>query len=246
MPTAFAKAFVKKAQKVFPGAKTHKHRTGKSFGKVDVPDGNYTGVVTAETGVVSKGKMEGVPFVRFTACINQGPHEGQEPSKVFFCEGKPLPTDKDEFPTAEQQLLGLLSFLLPDIEIDDIEQVEQAIEEVNNRGPVCIIGIRSRKGKDGKDYQDVYFNKVVKEASFDAPQEENTPSSEGGSESHAETTNEPPFDYTPTKGDMVSLDGDDDGEWEITQVSQSRKTVNITNSEGVRKNGIPWSEVELI
>lgn len=245
MPTAFAKAFIKKAQKVFPGAKNHKHRTGKSYGPVAIPDGSYTAVVTAETGVVSKGKMEGTPFVRFNACVNQGPHEGLEPSKVFFCEGKPLPTDPDEFPTAEQQLLGLLGFLLPDIQIDDVEQVEQAIEEVNNRGPVCIIGIRSRKGKDGKDYQDVYFNKIVKEASFD--QTDHDSSSEGDGASDAETTEVPVSDYSPSKGDMVLIDGDDDEEeWEILQVSQSRKTVNLVNADGTKKNGVSWDNIVLI
>lgn len=245
MPTAFAKAFIKKAQKVFPGAKTHKHRAGKSFGKVDVPPGTYTAVVTIDTGVVKQGKNEGCPFASFKACINQGPHEGLEPSKLFVFKGDPIPTDPDAFPTNEQQAIGLLGFLLPDIEIDDIEQVEQAIELVNERGPVCIIGIRERKGKDGKDYQDIFFNKVVKDQSFDTADKPSSSSSEDDRKDHAETTDDPPFDYTPTKGDMVTL-ADDENDWEVAQVSQSRKTVNLIGADGTKKNGIAWQDVTLI
>ena len=244
MPTAFAKAFINKAKKTFSQAKNYKHRTSKSFGNADVPDGNFTAVVTAEASVIEKGKMEGTPLVRFTACINQGPYEGQEPSKVFFCEGKPIPTSPDEFPTAEQQLVGLLGFLLPDVEIDDVEQVEQAIDEINRRGPVCIVGIRNRE-VNGKKYQDVFFNKVVVEDSFASNDTSPAEESKDGVDSAETTDTDPPFDYEPTKGDMVILDGDE-GEWEVAQVSQSRKTVNLVNPEGVRKSGIAWADVSLL
>lgn len=242
--SAFAKAFVKKAQKVFSGAKNHKHRTGKSFGNADVPDGNFTAVVTAETGVSKKGKNEGTPYVSFKATINQGPYEGQEPSKLFLCKGEPISTDKDAFPTAEQQLIGLLGFLLPDIEIEDIEQVEEAIDEVNRRGPVCIINIRNRKVGD-KTYQDTFFNKLVKESSFTSNESPSGADDSDGGEADAETPEtDPPFDYEPSKGDMVTVDGD--GEWEVAQVSKSRKTANLVDAEGTKKNGIAWDSLELI
>ena len=242
--SAFAKAFVKKAQKVFTGAKGHKHRTGRSFGNADVPDGNFTAVVTAETGVVKKGKNEGNPYVSFKATINQGPYEGQEPSKLLLCKGEPISTDKDAFPTAEQQLIGLLGFLLPDIEIEDIDQVEAAIDEINRRGPVCLINVRNRKVED-KTYQDVFFNKVVKDQSFASNESPEVADDSDGGEADAETPEtDPPFDFEPTKGDMVTVDGD--GEWEVLQVSKSRKTVNVVDTDGTKKNGVAWDSLELI
>ena len=237
MPTAFAKAFIKKAQKVFPGAKKFTHRTGRSFGNAPVPDGTFTAVVTAETSVISKGKFEGVPTVRFRATIDQGPYEGLEPSKVFFCEGKPVPTDPDEFPTAEQQLIGLLGFLLPDIQIDEVSEVEAAIELVNERGPTCLIGVRNRKVGD-KEYQDVFFNKIIKGQSFAV--EDSSPSQAASSD--AETTPDS-TEYVPVKGDMVFLDGEDT-EYEVAQVSQSRKTANLIDQDGTRKTSIAWADLQ--
>src|SRR5688572_14220784 len=157
MSTAFAKAFQAKAQKVFDKAKGHKHRAGKSFGPVDVPDGSFSAVVTLEASVPTKGSKAGIPIVRANAAITTGDHVGKEPSQSYFCEGKLPSDDPNAMPTAEQQLLGLLGFLLPDCEISDIEQVEAAIEEVNRRGPLCIIGVRNMS-KNGKKYQNVYFN----------------------------------------------------------------------------------------
>ena len=114
----FQKALQSKAGKVFDQARKAKvHRAGNSFGPADIPDGSYTAIISASTDVPTKGKLEGVPIVRFTATIDGGEHEGKEPKKTFFLQGKP-PVDpqSDEMPTDEQQLLGLLEFILPDVE----------------------------------------------------------------------------------------------------------------------------------
>lgn len=239
--SAFAKAFAQKAGKSFDKKKVYKHREGGSFGPVDMPDGSFTGVVTLETSVPTKGKFEGVPIVRAKARVNQGPHEGKEPSQTYFCEGKQwVDPNSDEMPTAEQQLLGLLSWLLPDIQIDDQSQVPDAIELVNERGPLCIIGVKNTKDKNDptKIYQNVYFNKLVKPATFETDA------------AQAEATNDEPTqveenEYVPAKGDMVFVEDDETGtEYEVAQVSQSKQTVNLVDSEGTKKNGIAWASLQ--
>lgn len=249
MTTAFAKAFVKKADKVFNQAKKHKHRTGTSFGPVPVPDGNFTAVVTIDTSVPTKGKMEGIPIVRVKGLIDQGPYEGLEPSQSYFCEGKPVPSDPDEFPTAEMQLLGLLGHLLPDIQIDEISQVPQAIELVNERGPRCEIGIRNTADKNDteKKYQNIYFNKLLKAQTFEAnSSSQNDTVTETTASDESSNLDEPEVsDYVPAKGDMVTVEGEDT-EYEVAQVSQARKTANLTDSEGNRKNGISWEDLTLV
>lgn len=252
MPSAFAKAFAKKA-KTFDQAKGYKHKAGKSFGKADVPDGTYTAVVTLETSVPTKGSMEGVPIVRATASITAGQYLGQEPSQSFFCQGKPC--DDPDKPTDEQKLLGLLEFLLPDVQIDEADQVEQAIELVNQRGPLCLVAVRNTVGTNKKEYQNVYFNKVLKGSTFEDESNAGSDPPEQDTASGAETTqssDDSPLggdpdtpDYVPVKGDMVTV-VDKDGEWEIKQVSQSRLTVNIEDQDGQRINGVPWTDLTLL
>ena len=238
--SAFAKAFVNKAKKTFNDAKKYKHREGNSFGPVDVPDGSFSAVVTAETSVPTKGKMEGVPVVRFKAAINSGQHEGKEPSQSYFCEGKPIPTDPEDFPTAEQQVLGLLQWLLPDVDISEVEQVPDAIDLLNKRGPICVIGIRNTE-KDGKKYQNVYFNKLVKAVSFEQADE---PADEGSDDTSSDDSGAD--DYVPAKDDIVTIDGQD-GEWEVTAVSQSNQTANLKSSDGsARMNKIAWRDLTLV
>lgn len=253
--SAFAKAFKNKA-KTFDKAKGFKHRTGKSFGKVDVPDGSYTCLVTLEASVPTKGSMEGVPIVRANAEISAGSHKGLEPSQSYFCEGKPLPQSKDEMPTAEQQLMGLLAFLLPDINEDDItiDNIDQIIAEVNSRKPLVLVGIKTTKSKTTeKEYQNLYFNKLIQEQTT----EDTTPSQEASDPSEQNTAGTTTSDdsanvddadaptYIPAKGDMVSIDGED-GEWEVAQVSQARMTANLTDIDGTRKNGVSWLSLDLL
>lgn len=239
--SAFAKAFVNKAKKTFSQAKGYKHREGNSFGPADVPDGSYSAVITIDTSVPTKGSMEGIPIVRVKATINSGEHEGKEPSQSYFCEGKPVPSDPKEFPTAEQQLLGLLEWMLPDIEISEIEQVPDAIALINERGPICIVGVRNTENTETKKkYQNLYFNKLVKGASFDTE-----------AASAVATDDEPTDvvedDYVPAKGDIVSVEGDDD-EWEVASVSQSSRTANLksTTDDTGRKNRVPWTDLTLV
>lgn len=241
MSTAFANAFKKKAGKVFDKAKSFKHRSGNSFGPAPVPDGTFTAVVTMEANVPTKGKMEGIPVVRVKAAIDAGPYKGLEPSQSYFCEGKPPATSDDELPTAEQQLLGLLGHLLPDIQIESDDQVPQAIDLVNERGPRVEIGIRNKENGD-KKYQNVYFNKVLEAQTF-----ESGAASEGAQQetSKAADADSDSPDYEPAKGDMVTLEGSD-SEWEVKQVSQSRKTANLEDGDGNRQNGIEWAKLSLL
>ena len=252
MATAFAKAFENKAKKTFNEAKKYKHKAGNSFGPVPVPDGSFTAIVTIDTSVPTKGKMEGVPIVTVKSTIDQGPYEGLEPKTTLFCEGKPIL--EDERATAEQELIGLLGFLLPDIQIDEVSQVPQAIELVNERGPRVEVGVRNTTDKvdKNKKYQNVYYNKVLKHSTFDqssstehvakdSSAQETTQSDDSAERSVDSDT------YVPSKGDMVSLDDDDSGtEWEVLQVSQARQTVNLSDSEGNRKNGEAWSKLQPI
>lgn len=252
--SAFAKAFKNKA-KTFDKTKGFKHRTGKSFGKVDVPDGSYTCLVTLDASVPTKGSMEGVPIVRANAEISAGTHKGLEPSQSYFCEGKPLPQGKDEMPTAEQQLMGLLAFLLPDINEDDItiDNIDQIIAEVNSRKPLVLVGIRTTKSKKTeKEYQNLFFNKLIQDITTedttssqepdpsDPVDAETTPSDETATVADADAPA-----YVPGKGDMVSIDGED-GEWEVKQVSQARQTANLEDENGERKNGISWLSLDLL
>lgn len=246
--TAFAKKFAEKAAKTFDKAKKFKHKTGKSFGKVAVSDGTYSAVITMDASVPTKGIMEGVPIVRAIAAITTGPCEGLEPSQSYFCEGKPLPQSEDEMPTAEQQLLGLLAFLLPDIEIDDIGQVEQAIQLVNERGPLVLVAIRNTKSKTtDKEYQNLYFNKIIKDHTFEVgtitPSQEAEPETTTSDDKSIVDGPDAPT-YVPAKGDMVTVDFE--GEWEVKQVSQARLTVNVEDADGTRKNGVAWDSLELI
>lgn len=240
--SAFAKAFEKKAQKVFSEAKKHKHREGNSFGPVDIPDGSYSAIVTLDTSVPTKGSMEGVPIVRAKGQVTTGPYEGKEPSQSYFCEGKPpVPEGSDEMPTAEQQLLALLAWLLPDIQIDDISQVSDAIDLVNERRPLAIIGIRNTKSKNtGKDYQNLYFNKLVKPVTAEGEIKAQASTTTETSEAPTEDTT-----YVPAKGDMVFIDGDESGtEYEVVQVSQSKQTANVVDSEGSKTNGVAWHNLQ--
>lgn len=230
----FAKAFVAKAKKTFSEAKKFKHREGTSFGPAPIPDGTYSAVVTAQTSVPVKGKMEGVPIVRIVATVNDGEYEGIEPNKTFFCEGLEVSQDPTDRPTAEQELLGLLAWLLPDIEIEDVEQVPDALALLNERGPICLVGVRNTKGDNGKAYQNLYFNKLIKAASF-----------EDGEVEPAKEENAGDPGYAPAKDDIVTIEGID-GEWTVQAVSQSRKTANLFNDEGTKKNGIPWGELTLV
>ena len=242
--SAFAKAFQNKAQKIFNKAKGHKHRTGHSFGPVDVPDGSFSAVVTLETGVPAKGKMAGIPVVRAKAAITTGDHAGKEPSQSYFCEGKMPSDDPEAMPTAEQQLLGLLGFLLPDCEVTEIEQVEAAIEEVNRRGPLCIVGIRNT-AKNGKKYQNVYFNKLVEAATFE--QEESGDAADATSaEEETPVESDEPEAEAPVKGDTVLIEGEQ-GEFEVARVYQSRQTADcVSKADGTKKSGIAWSDLSIV
>jgi len=245
--SAFAKAFVNKAKKTFQEAKKFKHREGNSFGPVPVPDGTYTAVVTLETSVPAKGKMEGIPIVRVKAAISEGKYTGLEPSKSFFCEGKPIPSDPQEPPTAEQEVVGLLAWLLPDMDISEVEQVPDAIALVNERGPLCLVGVRNTTNKDTKkEYQNIYLNKLLKGSTFESAEAEAVTESDSG-EGTEDGSSEPEPDYVPAKGDIVTLEGKDE-EWEITAVSQARKTVNVrdTADESTRINGVAWADCLLV
>lgn len=243
----FAKAFVNKAKKTFNEARKHKHREGNSFGPVPVPDGSYPAVITFETSVPAKGKMEGIPIVKVKAAINEGKYAGLEPSKSFFCEGKPIPTDPDERPTAEQELLGLLQWILPDMDISEVEQVPDAIELVNERGPVCLIGIRNTVNEaTKKEYQNLYLNKLLKASSFETADDQGSDSPEADAAGEPEEAgSDGGDDYVPAKDDIVTVEGLD-GEWTVAAVSQARKTVNLSNEEGTRKNGVAWQDCLLV
>jgi hypothetical protein len=180
--------------------------------------------------------MEGIPIVRLKAKVTTGAHEGKEPSQSFFCEGKPPTSDPKEMPTAEQQLLGLIAWLLPDIQIDDPSQIEDAIAEINNRIPLCIVGVSNKKGtKDPtKIYQNIFFNKLVKPATTEAP--DHAPV-DGDTEVDA------PADYVPAKGDMVFA-GDDGIEYEVVQVSQSKRTVNLVDASGSKLGQVAWDTLQ--
>jgi hypothetical protein len=245
--TAFAKAFANKAKGIFNKAKGHKHRTGQSFGPADVPDGNYSAVIGIAATVPKKGKMEGTPVVRVTGTITTGPHEGKEPSQTFFCEGKQPSDDKDAMPTAEQQLLGLLEWLLPDCEISDISQVEAAIDEVNGRMPLVIINVRNTKSKtNGKTYQNVYFNKMVKERTLEQTEAPNDDAVPVASQEKEEVQSDEPTLVAPVKGDVVLIE-DLEGEYEVTRVYQSRQTIDaVSKADGSKATGIGWSQIEIV
>lgn len=236
MANSFRDQFVKKAKTHSSDVKKYKHKEGNSYGPVDVSDGSYQAVVTAETSVPIKGSMEGVPIVKFKATINSGKYEGMEPSQSYFCEGK---APEDDRPTAEQQVIALCQYLLPDIDIQEVEQVPDALDLINERGPICVIGIKNTKSeKTGKEYQNVYFNKLVKPISFEQDTDTEGEAQEKGS------TDDP--DYVPMVKDVVRLTDEGDDEWEVSSVSQSRQTANLKNPEGTRKNGIAWNDLALV
>jgi hypothetical protein len=192
--------------------------------------------------------MQGIPVVRAKACITTGDHTGKEPSQSYFCEGKIPSDDPNAMPTAEQQLLGLLGFLLPDCEVTEIEQVEAAIEEVNRRGPLVIIGVRNTE-KNKKKYQNVYFNKLVEGATFEQPAEE---SSDDAGSVTAETQEEGSSDQpendieAPAKGDTVLVEGQE-GEYQVTRVYQSRGTADVVSKNDDSKiSGVSWRDLSIV
>lgn len=243
MSTAFAKAFQAKAKAAFGKARKAKHQAGKSFGPADVPDGSYSAVISTSVDVGKKGTFEGVPIVRVAATINSGTHQGKEPSKSFFCEGKPIPPEgSDEMPTAEQQLLGLVGFLLPDYDVSEMEidQLEDALALINERKIVCIIGVKNTENAvSKKKYQNVYFNKLVSFDGGDAPQEPEA------ADNDAPFDDNPEPEFAPAKGDTCSVEGKD-GDWVVDSVSQSRQLANLTNDEGTKIRNIPWSDITVL
>ena len=243
MPTAFAKAFQNKAKAAFDKAKTHKHKTG-GFMLPKVDDGSYTALITVETNVITKGKMEGVPVVKFTATIGEGKFEGKEPTKSFFCEGKtPPPEGSDEMPTAEQQLLGLIGFLLPDYDVSglEVDQVEQALEIINKRGLICEIGVKNTENTaTKKKYQNVYFNRLLSEV----PAEDSESDSDPDEDPADDPDDFQEFD-APAKGDTVLVDGKD-GEWTVDSVSQSKELANLHNDDGDKLRNIGWADITIV
>lgn len=264
MPSKFALAQKNKASNWKKAAKA-KPRTGNKFGPADVPDGSFNAVISAKCGVGEKGKLLGKAFVELTASINEGPHLGKEPRVFYVLEGKPISDDPDAMPTAEQQLVGDLKQLLTDIDVegtlaDEPDQLESLIEELESRQVTARIGVRNRIGKkDGKAYQDVYFNEVLstgeasngqeessqpKEEGGEEEGEEEGGEEEGGEEEGGEPDDEP---VAPAVGDRVMYQpkGGRKREFVVKTVNQRKQTVTV--SDGAKKfSDVSWEALEPI
>ena len=84
-----------------------------------------------------------------------------------------MPRDPQEPPTAEQEVVGLLAWLLPGMDISEVEQVPDAIALVNERGPLCLVGVRKTKNETtNKEYQNIYLNKLLKGSTFEGTEAE--------------------------------------------------------------------------
>lgn len=248
MSTAFTKAFTSKAKQAFDKAKKTKHKAGKSFGPADVPNGSFTAVVSVQAKVGSKGKTEGVPIVTFTTKIDSGTHKDKTPEKAFFCHGHP-PVDEgsDERPTDEQIMMGLIGFLLPDMDVEDLEisQVEQAFEIINERGPRVEIGIKNNTGTNGKAYQNVFYNKLLEPATLIDLSEPTDDEVDAEVGDDPDDLSDDTTDYAYAKGDAVTCE-DQPGEWKINSVSQSRRLANIVNGKGTKVNNVSWDALTII
>lgn len=243
----------KKASKAAP-------RTGGNRGPVDIPDGQYQAVISAECGVSEKGESAGTPWVKITATVNDGEQEGKEPNNFYFLDGK-MPSDADDaMPTNEERLAGDLKQILPDVEVEgtDATQIEAFVEEINTRSPVMRIGVKNRTGKDGtksagKRFQDIYFNELLSSGESNAEEGSAQEEGEGEEEVTEESEEEDDSELVEEEGEEAPAVGDPvmykpqgaakAREFAVMTVNQGKRTVTL--SDGKKKySNVSWDKIE--
>lgn len=272
--SAFAKALKAKAQ-VWKKAAKAEPRKGGGYAPPEVPDGRYEARISGEYGITDKENKPKVPWVRITATISDGTQVGKEPSRYYYLDGKPQQTGENARLTNEEQLAGDLKTLLPDVEVEetlatDPGQVGAMIDELNQRNPLCKIGIRNWEASQGKNKgkrnQDVFFNDLIEggeasgkeESGEEAGEEE---SSEGDEEEVEEVTeeegevesdedgeseSESDEPVAPTKGDPVMFKpkgATKASEYKVLTVNQRKQTVTLSNGKKKIDN-VAWDRLE--
>jgi len=240
--SSFSEAMQKKSR-AWNRARKAKPRSGRGFGPPDVPDGEYSAVITSSCEVIARGTYKGVPVVRIMGTINEGPHDGKEPSNAYFLEGKPpVAEGADGMPTGEQRLAGDLKILLPDLDVDglDVTELETALDELNDSNIVARIGIRNR-AKEDKKYQDMYFNELLSSGGgADTEKEEEEPEDEPAADDGEVEA--------PAVGDVVSYKPPKSRvalELEVKAVSQAKSTCTL-NGDGQEYKNVAWDQVEIL
>jgi len=273
MASKFAQAFAAKAKARFKESRKAKAKQGGQYGPAAVPNGVYTAIVSSKCDILTKagGKIPaGTPVVRLVCTIDEGDYAGKEPTKAYFCTGaKPREYQGEPMPTAEDELCGDLKVLMPDLEIekmtDPAELAEAAETILNERQPRVKIGVRNRD-KDGKSYQDVFFNELLEAETADAEEESGEEGDEEGTEeegeeevaeeddiegeldpdSEEEEEGEEEEAEAPAKGDEVQYKpkgAKTTRKFEVTSVNQRQETVTIVDEKGKKFSNVPWSDL---
>lgn len=220
--SAFAAALKKKAA-VWKKAVKAEPRKGGGYGLPEIPDGRYEARISCESGITDKEGKPKIPWVRITATVSEGAHMGKEPSKFYYLDGKPVSADPEAMLTNEQQLSGDLKTLLPDVEVEatlaeDPGQLDVMLTEINERNPLCKIGIRNgvnAGGKNkGKARQDVFFNDLIEggENHSSSDEESEEGSEEEASEEDEEEVVEEESEGEDEDGEEGEAESDDDGD----------------------------------
>lgn len=251
----FAQAMKSRAKAFQAGMRKPADRGGK-YGPVDIPNGDYDAIVSAEARVGEKGKLLNIPIVSLTATVADGEHEGKAPKQDYILKGQ-MPT-ADGPPTGEQQLARELKLLLEDVDVDGHkpEDLETLLDEINTRLPKCRVRVNRKTGTDGKDYQSVYFNELLEASTNGEAHDEGTEESEEGAEEEEgeEEESEQEVDESmedevesvaPAVGDSVLYQprgANKARKFKVKTVNQREQTCSLTDgSKSYSK--VPWDKL---
>lgn len=265
----FAQAMKAKANAWKKAAKAEP-RKGGQFGPADIPTGFFSAIISAESGMTEKKgtKPGGVPWARIKATVNEGEHEGKEPSQFYYLDGKMPSDDPEAMMTNEEKLAGDLKTILPDVEVETIleknpEQLEAMIAEINSTSPVVKIYVRNSEGKAGtknagKAFQDVYFNELLSGGSSNGEESQE----ESGEEASEEEVGEEEVTEEESEEEVVEESADDEPaapavgdpamytakgarkakEFKIVTVNNKARTVTLTG-HGMKYSGVSWDKL---
>ena len=155
----------RKAQKTWKKAREAK--AGNDFSNPEIADGNYVARVLKAKADFTKGdKKKGyasIPYVSLTLVVVEGEYVGTKLNRMDRLGGN----DEDQAVANQERFAKTMDGIGYNCEELELKEVPDLVKSINDDKPFVHITVANNTGKDGKEYLNVYCNKVATQDELD-------------------------------------------------------------------------------